>query len=81
MLGAYGGISLDAALINAVETRLEGRAVGADLAGLDSTTPAWPAARRCPVRTVTFADELAAFRAGLDDSGGHTARRCSWSVA
>lgn len=46
-----------AALGEAVATRLDGRLVSADLAGLDSTTLACLAARRGPVTAVTFADE------------------------
>jgi len=45
-----------AALSEAVDTRLDGRPVSADLAGLDSTTLACLAARRGPVTAVTFAD-------------------------
>jgi asparagine synthase (glutamine-hydrolysing) len=45
-----------AALTEAVAVRLDGRAVSADLAGLDSTTLACLAAQRGPVRAVTFAD-------------------------
>ncbi|MFJ4010878.1 asparagine synthase-related protein [Streptomyces sp. NPDC090026] len=46
-----------AALGEAVATRLDGRPVSADLAGLDSTTLACLAATRGPVTAVTFADE------------------------
>ncbi len=46
-----------AALSEAVATRLDGRTVSADLAGLDSTTLACLAAQRGPVTAVTFADE------------------------
>lgn len=46
-----------AALDNAVATRLDGRPVSADLAGLDSTTLACLAAGRGLVTAVTFADE------------------------
>ncbi|MFJ8764673.1 albusnodin/ikarugamycin family macrolactam cyclase [Streptomyces clavifer] len=46
-----------AALGEAVATRLDGRPVSADLAGLDSTTLACLAAQRGPVTAVTFADE------------------------
>ncbi|MFH8993214.1 albusnodin/ikarugamycin family macrolactam cyclase [Streptomyces sp. NPDC017940] len=60
----YGGVGLHqqgpvvrAALTEAVATRLDGRAVSADLAGLDSTTLACLAAQRGPVAAVTFADE------------------------
>jgi len=46
-----------AALAEAVATRLDGRPVSADLAGLDSTTLACLAAQHGPVTAVTFADE------------------------
>lgn len=46
-----------AALGEAVVSRLDGRPVSADLAGLDSTTLACLAAQRGPVTAVTFADE------------------------
>ncbi len=46
-----------AALGEAVATRLDGRPVSADLAGLDSTALACLAAQRGPVTAVTFADE------------------------
>lgn len=45
------------ALAEAVATRLDGRPVSADLAGLDSTTLACLAAQHGPVTAVTFADE------------------------
>ncbi|GAA2698423.1 hypothetical protein GCM10010428_81200 [Actinosynnema pretiosum subsp. pretiosum] len=44
------------ALTAAVDSRLDGRPVSADLAGLDSTALACLAARRGPVTAVTFAD-------------------------
>lgn len=50
------GPTVRAALTEAVEVRLDGRPVSADLAGLDSTTLACLAARRGPVTAVTFAD-------------------------
>ncbi|MET7904624.1 albusnodin/ikarugamycin family macrolactam cyclase [Streptomyces sp. NPDC005355] len=60
----YGSVDLPvaaatvrAALVEAVATRLGGRPVSADLAGLDSTTLACLAAQRGPVAAVTFADE------------------------
>ncbi|OKI41662.1 hypothetical protein A6A29_37670 [Streptomyces sp. TSRI0281] len=60
----YGSVDLHdaaatvrAALGEAVATRLDGRPVSADLAGLDSTTLACLAAQRGPVTAVTFADE------------------------
>ncbi|MFF7415698.1 albusnodin/ikarugamycin family macrolactam cyclase [Streptomyces lydicus] len=46
-----------AALGEAVATRLDGRPVSTDLAGLDSTALACLAAQRGPVTAVTFADE------------------------
>ena len=46
-----------AALVEAVATRLDGRPVSADLAGLDSTTLACLATQYGPVTAVTFADE------------------------
>ncbi len=46
-----------AALGEAVATRLDGRPVSADLAGLDSTTLTCLAAQRGPVTAVTLADE------------------------
>lgn len=46
-----------AALSEAVATRLDGRPVSADLAGLDSTALACLAAQRGPVTAVTFADD------------------------
>lgn len=46
-----------AALGESVATRLDGRPVSADLAGLDSTTLACLAAQRGPVTAATFADE------------------------
>jgi asparagine synthase (glutamine-hydrolysing) len=61
---AYGSLDLPvaaatvrAALVEAVATRLDGRPVSADLAGLDSTTLACLAAQQGPVTAVTFADE------------------------
>ncbi|MGW9422325.1 albusnodin/ikarugamycin family macrolactam cyclase [Streptomyces koyangensis] len=60
----YGSVELPvaaatvrAALREAVASRLDGRPVSADLAGLDSTTLACLAAQRGPVTAVTFADE------------------------
>ena len=60
----YGRVDLpvaaatgQAALGEAVATRLDGRPVSADLAGLDSTTLACLAAQRGPVTAVTFADD------------------------
>ncbi|MFB7918967.1 albusnodin/ikarugamycin family macrolactam cyclase [Streptomyces sp. NPDC056061] len=49
--------TVGAALGEAVATRLDGRPVSADLAGLDSTTLACLAAQRGPVTAVTFADD------------------------
>lgn len=53
---AQAASTVRAALTEAVDVRLDGSPVSADLAGLDSTTLVCLAARRGPVTAVTFAD-------------------------
>ncbi|GAA3845903.1 lasso peptide isopeptide bond-forming cyclase [Saccharothrix violaceirubra] len=67
--------ALSGALRAAVESRLDGRPVSADLAGVDSTTLAVLAAERGPVLAVTFADDRL-----RDDDLAH-ARRTAAVVA